>query len=163
MQELINFIKSKCTQEEIQEIVNELSTKEEIQENNIPKTWEEYFETVTEGYYINGSSDIDEVCRSELYYANQNKNVLPTREMTESFLAFMQLMSLRQAWIGDWEPNWELEGASKTKFCIVFVENSPKIEIYYTCHKSLSFPTNKMAEDFLNCFKHLIEQAKLLI
>lgn len=164
MQELINFIKSKCSQEEIQEIVNELSTKDkdETQENNIPKTWEEYCDTLTEGYIINASSNINKVCCFGLD-DDKNKNVLPTREMAESFLAYMQIMSLRQAWIGDLELNWELEGASKCKFCIVFVENSPKIEIYYSCHKPLSFPTNKMAEDFLECFRPLIEQAKLLI
>lgn len=110
MQELINFIKSKCSQEEIQEIVNELSTKDrvELQENNIPKTWEEYCDTVTEGYYI----DIDTKIYPVSYEDGgadiiESRNLLPTRELTEAFLAFMQLMSLRQAWIGDWKSNWE--------------------------------------------------------
>lgn len=46
MEELIKFIKNKCSREEIRELVKELSTKEEPKENDVPKTWEEYVETL---------------------------------------------------------------------------------------------------------------------
>lgn len=161
MKELVDFIKNKCSQEEIQELVKELSAKEETKENDVPKTWEEYCDTLTEGYYINASSDIDEVCCSELYDANQNKNVLPTRELTEAFLVFMQLMSLRQAWVKDWKPDW-LDGYEE-KYCIVFYANKLIVNRTWSCHEVLSFPTTEMAEDFLKCFKDLIKKAKPLI
>lgn len=89
------------------------------------------------------------------------KNVLPTEEIAEAFLAMMQLMSLRQAWIKDWEPNWE--DHTQCKYCIVFETNSPEIDRFFTCNKTLAFPTEEMAKDFLECFKSLIEQAKVLI
>lgn len=161
MKELVDFIKNKCSQEEIAELVKELSVKEETKKTDVPKTWKEYGNGLTEGYYINASSDIDEACCSELYDADQNKNVLPTREMAYAFLAMMQLMSLRQAWIDDWEPNWY--DAAENKYCIVITENSPKIDVCWACNRTLSFPTNEMAEDFLNCFGSLIVTAKILI
>lgn len=161
MKELIQFIKDKCSQEEISELVKELTSKEE-EENSYPKTWEEFCDDVTEGYYIDIDSKIYPV-RYEEGGADpiESRNLFPTREMAESFLAFTQLMSLRQAWIGDWEPNWN--NVTELKYCIFFSENLPKIDKYWASHKALSFPTNEMAEDFLNCFGDLIKQAKLLI
>lgn len=161
MQELINFIKSKCTQEEIQEIVNELSTKDkgETQENNIPKTWEAYCNTITEGYFINASSNINKVCCFELD-ADKNKNLLPTKELASAFLAMMQLMSLRQAWIKDWKPDWRDDNL---KWTIYFNRDNVDVSNNTIIHRSLSFPTEEMAKQFVECFKSLIEQAKVLI
>lgn len=164
MKELIKFIKSKCSQEEIEDLVKELSTKEETKEASVPRTWEEYCSTITEGYYIDAHSNIDDTCGFELVDVNENKNVLPTKELAEAFLAMMQLMSLRQAWLKQWhgwEPDWE--SATDYKYCIVLVENSPKIDKFWSCNKTLSFPTIDMAKDFLECFKDLIGKAKVLI
>ena len=75
----------------------------------------------------------------------------------------MQLMSLRQAWIGDWKPNWndhtQLKAAIRCKDCSGFLV----IAFKDLASRPLSFPTVKMAEEFLNCFKDLLETAKSLI
>ena len=107
MEELIKFIKSKCSQEEIRELVKKLSTKEEPKENDVPRTWEEYVETLKKGYFIDWDSSISEVSLSDGGGIVSSRNLLPTKEMAEAFLAMMQLMSLREAWIGSWKPDWE--------------------------------------------------------
>ena len=71
----------------------------------------------------------------------------------------MQLMSLRQAWIGDWKPDWR-----KSISCIVIEDNTLLTATEYTSAQHvLSFPTLEMAKDFMNCFKDLLEIAKPLI
>lgn len=160
MKRLADFIKNTCSQELIQELVKELSVKEETKKTDVPRTWEEYDGTLTEGYIINASFNINKVCCFELD-ADKNKNVLPTREMAESFLAMMQLMSLRKAWVKDWEPCWE--DVDTPKYCIFFVQNKFVIFNNCTAARTLSFPSKKMAEDFMECFISLIEQAKVLI
>lgn len=161
MEELIKFIKSKCSREEIRELVKELSTKEEPKENDVPRTWEEYIKSCrdTKGYYIDIFSDIRTT--NDFTNADERRNTLPTKELAEAFLAMMQLMSLRQAWIKSWKPDWNDE--TIYKYCIVFVENSPKIDKFWYCHKVLSFPTKEMAGDFFECFKDLVEKAKILL
>ena len=73
----------------------------------------------------------------------------------------MQLMSLRQAWIGDWEPDWRNDISKK--WYIVFQENKLKVVFYIYNVFPLYFPTEEMATDFMNCFKDLLEIAKPLI
>lgn len=134
-----------------------------------PRSWEEYCKQQMEkkkiGYYID-----DTECYSVEAHWNgcisQHiwKNVLPSKELTEAFLAMMQLMSLRQSWIGDWEPDWSCENTGK-----YFIQKLYDNKEYYRVQKSfcwcrpLSFPTYEMAEDFMNCFKDLLEIAKPLI
>lgn len=161
MKELVEFIKNKCSQEEIEEIIKELSVKEETKENDVPRTWEEYCDTVTEGYYINASANINKTTYFDLDDTNRNKNILPTKELAEAFLAMMQLMSLRQAWIGEWKPDYKDE--TIPKYCIILSSDVFYIDVLWTRHKVLSFPTQIMAEEFLKCFKSLIEKAKVLI
>lgn len=162
MKELVEFIKNKCSQEEIQKLIKELSVKDETKENNVPRTWEEYCSTITKGYYIDTHSNINNAAYNQgAADFDKAKNVLPTEELAEAFLAMMQLMSLRQAWIKDWEPDWENE--NECKYCITIVENFLKISTYWSACRSLSFPTEEMAQDFLHCFKDLIKKAKVLI
>lgn len=72
MKELIEFIKSKCSQEEIQELVKELSVKEETKENDVPKSWKEYCNKLKEGYYIDIDSEIFFVSYSDTNKAHPN-------------------------------------------------------------------------------------------
>ena len=151
------------------EIDKDNSTFEKIvfkKKNTKPRSWKEYYEqqiaNKKHGYYID-----DEDCSSvsvvwnELAEVNKWKNVLPSEELAEAFLAMMQLMSLRQAWIGDWEPDWKDE--TRVKFIIICLENQVLFQNTYITSRGLSFPTSEMAEDFMNTFKDLLEIAKPLI
>lgn len=161
MKELVDFIKNKCSQEEIQELVKELSAKEETKENDVPTSWEDYIKSCrhTTKFYIDTFSVITP--KWNFTNADENKNTLPSKELAEAFLVMMQLMSLRQAWIKNWEPNWEDE--SEYKYCIAFARNSFEVLMLSSTQKNLSFPTEKMAEDFLECFRDLINKSKILI
>lgn len=134
-------------------------------ENTKPKTWEEYCKNKEDKqvWFVKENSNIGE-CHLNLMCRpiNEDKNTLPSKELAEAFLAMMQLMSLRQAWIGDWKPDWN--AVDSNKYCIEGDGNYDfKITILSETRSSLSFPTKEMAEDFMNYFKELLENAKPLI
>ena len=147
------------------EIDKENSTFEKIvfkkKKNTRPRSWKEYYEqqiaNKKHGYYID-----DEDCSSvsvvwnELADVNKWKNVLPSEELTEAFLAMMQLMSLRQAWIEGWNSN--LFG-----YAIMLDAKRDIMVSHDIYHRALTFPMREIAADFMNCFKGLLEIAKPLI
>ena len=145
------------------EIDKEKSTFEKIifkKINTKPKSWEEYCNNFSgELFYFSNRNSIESVVISDgMSYTA--KDYLPSEKLTESFLAMMQLMSLRQEWIGDWEPNWK-DGTRI--WCIISREYKLEIGSFYAIAMTLSFPTEEMAKEFMNCFKDLLEIAKPLI
>ena len=131
--------------------------KEEELNNSTPRSWKEYCNNYTgKAYFIENST----ICGGQKVYgglcAENDKNTLPSKELAEAFLAMMQLMSLRQAWIGDWEPNLDGENFYN---CIVLLGNKYIVEDFSKYRQTLSFPTEEMAEDFMNCFRDLLEKA----
>ena len=146
------------------EIDKEKSTFEKIvfkKKDAKPRSWEEYCNNFSgELFYFSNRNSIESVVTSDgMSYTA--KDYLPSKELAESFLVMMQLMSLRQAWIDDWEPDWS--DSNKNKWCIINDINRFVIRLYGSCPRSLSFPTEEMATDFMNCFKDLLEIAKPLI
>lgn len=75
--------------------------------------------------------------------------------------AFSKLLKLRRDWIGEWEPDWET--TSTKKYVIECVENKIRTYTQWTYARSLSFQTIQMATEFLETFRDLIEEAKILI
>ena len=132
-----------------------------------PRSWEEFckrYPISEEEYFISAASELttprDTVrwqnTKREIRY---DKNLCVSKEEAEAFLALMQLRQLRMAWIGDWVPvkgsvywgiyNHITIGADVTNFSI--------------WNPALTFPTEKMADDFLSCFRDLCETAKILL
>lgn len=129
-----------------------------------PRSWEEYCKNhYGDYYYITSDSNIVGLgynpghCELSPIYA---KNVMPTKELAEAFLAMMQLISLRQAWIGDWKPDWK---DTTSKWSIVYEKCKLGVYYHYYISHPLTFPTKEMAEDFMNTFKDLLEVAKPLL
>ena len=152
----------KITISEGQEIDWQESAKQEKivfkkKENAKPRSWEEYLELNT-GF---DGAGIDWNCggvqTTGLHH--RGKAIVPTH-LAQPFIAMMQLMSLRQAWIGDWTPDWK--NPDIKKWCIIF-ECELKVSYFYSNSRALSFPTIEMAKDFMDCFKDLLEIAKPLI
>lgn len=135
-----------------------------------PRSWEEYVtqhKQNTPAYFIDDISTV-RLCNWYIKEGWMNldywKNVLPSKELAEAFLAMMQLMSLRQAWIGDWKPDFYMNMASN--WCIEYEPNPGVFSIENHCKTNgggLTFPTKEMTKDFMNCFKGLLEIAKPLI
>lgn len=145
------------------EIDKEKSTFEKIvfkkKENTKPRNWKEYLEQYKNvPCYALGFDISGRYWNKPTMYGN-GCCAVPSKELAEAFLAMMQLMSLRQAWIDDWKPDWR-----KSISCIVIEDNTFLTATEYTSAQHvLSFPTKEMTEDFMNCFKDLLEVAKPLI
>ena len=151
----------KITIPEGYEIDKDNSTFEKIvfkKKNTKPRSWKEYLELNT-GF---DGAGIDWNCggvqTTGLHH--RGKAIVPTH-LAQPFIAMMQLMSLRQAWIGDWKPNWTC--GHSDNYCIIGAGDRFEMCIFRQCGRALSFPTKEMTEDFMNTFKDLLEIAKPLI
>lgn len=122
------------------------------------RSWEEFrinHPRITEEYYIDCDGSI-----SSVYECNRDCcNNLATKEDAEGILALIQLTRLHDEWIGDWKPKF------KAKPNAVIINTGNRIEVSVSCYCSalLLFPNQELAEEFLECFRILIEKAKKFI
>ena len=130
-----------------------------------PRSWEEFckkYPLKPGEAYIDLNSGINVANCKCSRNVSESKNWCTSKEEAEAFLALMQLRQLRKAWIGDWEqPNSNYLTAA-----ILYSVNKQKVIVdcgNYWISKVLSFPTKKIAEEFLECFKNLCETAKILL
>ena len=109
-----------------------------------PKTWEEYCKMMEgkKSYYI-ALPEFD------------------NKEDAEAFTAYSKLIKLRKQWIGEWKPNWANE--SQRKYVIFNYAGEVVRDISLSTAHCLSFPTLEMREEFFDCFKDYLKQAKTLI
>lgn len=153
------------------EIDKEKSTFENIvfkEKDTKPRSWEEYLckgNHPNKLWFINPTYKITDGIGStagNIKDCDLNKShcymsaYLPSKELAESFLAMMQLMSLRQAWIEGWDSN-------QLGYAIMLDVKRDIIVSYSIYYKTLTFPDRNMAVDFMNCFKDLLKIAKPLI
>ena len=145
-------------------------TEDEILISKLPKTWEEFCKNnltkYKKSYFIDRESSIKAFVSSRVGDANIDRNLLPSIEAAEQHLALMQLHQLRDCYRQGWTPDLEDESF---KYCIEGYYNSDIRSIKYRVvnlsytSTFLSFPTNELAEEFLNNFRDLIVQAGDLI
>lgn len=146
---------------ELKEVALQAFNEKEL--NPLPRSWEEFcknYPTKNGECYINSCSDT--VMTSE--YAEgrdieMNKNVCPSQKSAEAYLAMIQLEQLRNCWWNGWKPEWN----SCQKHAIKWEGDNLTIFITTRIHAFLVFPTREMAEEFLKCFRDLIEKAGDLI
>ena len=110
--------------------------------SKLPKTWIEYCK----------KNDIDQ---KEIFIGGSGliKNA-------KAHLALMQLHQLRDCYRQGWKPNY-LNGSDK--WCIIKCNDKLSVDVHYNRNEFLSFQTKELADQFLNNFKDLIEQAGDLI
>lgn len=129
----------------------------------LPETWEVFCNNykIQEGeYYINSDSDIEAITsRIRLRYGDSN--VLPNKQAAEAHLALIKLHQLRDCYRQGWVPDY-LDG-SKNKWEIVKYYNKLIIDTTYNFSGFLTFQSKEIAQEFLDNFKDLIEQAGDLI
>lgn len=130
-------------------------------EDNKVRSWEEYCKKMEgkDSYFIEDSyytSVSSQFCRVPIVTEFKDK------EEAEAFAAFSKLRKFRRDWVGDWKPDYK--NVSEAKFAIITSENEiTKQTENYTVNSSMSFPTEKMRDEFFNTFKDLLEQAKTLL
>lgn len=147
------------------ELVKEGNTYIVKEKDPRPKTWEDFCRnypiTETE-HFIGTFSDITDVEEGTSRTTHSDRNLCISKEEAEAFLALIQLRQLRKAWIRDWEQPTSLTETTAITYNI----NDKKLVAesgHYWTLLPLSFPTKKMAKEFLECFYDLCETAKILL
>ena len=134
-------------------------------ERILPKSWEEFcemFYVTSKECYIEIDSNIDNRTYSgDSRNEDEDRNVLPDRATAESVLALCQLIQLRNCYNGDWVPDWK--DCDEIKYSILFEEEKIEIrDIVIFCETPLYFETEELRDEFLRCFRDLIEKLKPL-
>jgi hypothetical protein len=128
------------------------------EKDNRVRSWSEYIQKYlgTHGYSYNMTANMITHSGTPIYTADQL-----TPHEAKALAAFSKLLKLRRDWIGEWEPDWEDIDAS---YGVIWIHKN-KLQANAACTPacSLSFPTEQMAQDFLETFRDLIEEAKILI
>lgn len=145
---------------ELKEIALQAFTEKELTKVDLPKTWEEFcmnYPKQQHETYIGIFSTIES--HGAILDRNRilDKNICPSEKSAEAHLAMMQLEQLRDCWRQGWKPT---PGESYYVIKLGF----RGLDVYYfSTVEFLSFPTREMAEEFLECFRDLIEKAGDLI
>ena len=150
---------------EVFKIDKEQSTERQIVLKSIscrPRTWEEYCEKMKgkDSYFFNET--LQEVRCSNFGETGVFVSEFVDEEDVVAFVAFSRLRKLRRDWIGkNWKPDWKNDNVAKCT--IISAENEISKGEHYKVGSSMSFPTEEMRDEFLDCFKDLLEQAKSLL
>ena len=115
-----------------------------VKKDTKPKTWKECYDN-----YIDEEPTIW-------------TPILVSKEEAEAFRALSQLRQLYKVWIKDWVPDYS--HSSYGTFGIRRYNKEQEFRILDVGTSGLLiFPTKEMAEEFLDCFRDLIETAKILL
>ena len=147
------------------EIDKEQSTERQIVlrkiENKSARSWKEYCEKMKgkNSYFYNNA--IRRIVDSQ-FGSEPVLSEFEDMEDVETLEAFSKLLRLRKDWVGkNWKPDWT--DVHQPKYAIA---NSNNKLVDCTCREishPLSFPTEEMRDEFLDCFIDLLEQAKTLL
>lgn len=128
----------------------------------IPKTWEEFCNRtpIRREYFIGYDSKIN-LRENKGRTSCGDRNLHASEVEAEATLALIQLIRLQKAWVGEWVPKEsdfvyyiysKLDGDIRIGYIAV-----------YTNHHTLTFPSETMAHQFVECFGDLLSKAKTLI
>ena len=123
------------------------------------KSWKEFCENhpiVEDEYYISSQGKIKNIDGLRNSSCDHH---LATKEDAEGILALIQLTRLHDEWVSD--SNYK-DFEQKAYIYILPCTGEPEIYIG-KAHCLLGFPSYKMAQEFIKCFKDLIEKAKKFI
>ena len=135
----------------------------------LPKTWEEFCynnDRKPNEAFITNSSEIYLITEQHERKPFGDRNILPSKQAAKQHLALMQLHQLRDCYRQGWIPDWSV---CTNKYCIIYngiyCDTNYNHSIIVNAHtmKFLSFQSREIAQEFLNNFKDLIEQAGDLI
>lgn len=123
-----------------------------VEKNNVPKSWEEYDHVLKRLYVTSGYDKVGVGGTRYDHFVTENE--------AEAFCALGKLIQLRDAWWGDWRPDWN---ELYTKYTIVNASGCIKTNTATFNSRVLAFPTKEMATNFLETFRDLIEEAKIFL
>lgn len=141
---------------ELKEVALQAFSEKEL--NPLPRSWKEFCEDypVKIGECIIESEDRISVSPWAIG-VRRLKTWIPSKKSAKAHLAMIQLEQLRNCWRQGWKPTTH-EAVYAIKFSV------HGLGVYnFVSREFLSFPTKEMAEEFLKCFRDLIELAGDLI
>ena len=124
------------------------------------KSWEDYVKKINgkpSVYADNYDRTIESVFKAEQPWPLE----FADKKTLKTYLAFGKLIHLRKDWVKEWEPDWT--NKKQWKFSIICDTDKIGKSIGRTLSRSMSFPTEKMRDEFFDLFKYLLEQAKTLL
>lgn len=131
-------------------------------ERKLPKSWEEFcemFPIKKSECYISASSKTVEI-PTPRDRIDADNNLLPNRATAEAVLALCQLIQLRNAYNGDWVPDWENDDR---KYVIEFSDGKIYTDyVVVLASTPLYFKSEELRDEFLKYFRPLIEKLKPL-
>lgn len=131
-------------------------------ERQLPKSWEEFcemFPVKGEEFYFNQAGGLGSISNCKRASITDN-DLFPDRATAESILALMQLIQLRNAYNGDWVPDWTKY--NEDKYVIDVQQGYFYADLYNFSMSLLYFKTAELRDEFLRYFRPLIEKLKPL-
>lgn len=122
-----------------------------------PTSWDDYIGTCNTSDCTNAFS----LYISEHGMGRRFYDIFNSDDEAKAFCALGMLIQLRDAWWGDWRPDWEK--GNRRMYGIGVNKNTVCSYNSYTHNSILVFPTEEMCKDFLDKFRDLIEQAKMFL
>lgn len=152
----------KITPPEGYEIDKEKSSFDEIVfkkvKKGLPDSWEKLGSVA--GYYVSTGCQIFDVYAEMT--ENEHKNIFYSKAEAKASIALAQLSQLRAIARNEWVPNWE--DPNKLKWVIRLDSlQGLRIDAFCYCNYYLSFQSKEIAEEFLEKYKNLIEDASPLL
>ena len=126
--------------------------EKELIGNRLPKSWEEYRAM---------KDDEGEKANAALNFAYTSINsAFPDYHDTQKHIVLMKLHLLRDEYRNGWKPDWNEQSVKHT---ILIDHDDIVVGKSYVISCFLAFQTEELAEEFLNNFRELIEEAGDLI
>ena len=125
------------------------------EKDNRVKSWKDFPKKYGKAYIVDETSAFPK--EGNVFYVGSQLTIHEAKAVT----AFSKLLKLRRDWIGEWEPDWNKP--YDDKFIIYGYKNEVRICNSTITSASLSFPSDQLAQEFLETFRDLIEEAKILI
>lgn len=116
-----------------------------------PRSWNDYVLKRSLRMGIRVDHNDGEFCRYDTFLS---------KEETKAFCALGKLIQLRDAWWGEWKPDWSND---ENKYHVWIMVDEICIDKAIHIQHVLAFPTEEIAIDFLNTFRDLIEEAKMFL
>ena len=117
-----------------------------------PRSWEEYDRALKQLYITSGYDKVGVGGTRYDHFATETE--------AKAFCALGKLIQLRDTWYGNWKPDWD---EVYTKYTIVNARGRIELNTATFNSRVLAFPTKEMANDFLETFMDLIEEAKMFL
>ena len=150
--------------EDMKSLLLETFSKEELEQQELSKTWEEYCENhYRKGYYLSEGGTVRAFTKCS-YNAKLNfdsdKNTFESKENAEAILALCQLIRLRDEYNRHKPIDYDKE--DNTPYAIVYDEATHSYTIVlsnkYARYKNLFvFHTQELAKEFLVNFEYLLD------